>query len=174
MADTIAKVRRHRGTVRRHLTRIERDISSLVDKESLTPSDQRKIKRLKNPVKEHDKEFEKRYMEVLDFIEEADQAALDSEEKVFDEHVIRVSDFIERLKKLKDLLATTEPLRPDASTVHWEAASAFMRIKKRLKVGPESRVTLQITFIFKYVVYIVSKSTYLQYNSPKLFRYRDK
>ena len=75
------------------------------DKGTLTPSDQRKIKRLKDQVKEHDQEFEKRLMEVLDFIEE-DQAVLDSEEKVFDEHVNGVSDIIERLEKLEDLVAT--------------------------------------------------------------------
>ena len=81
MEDTIANVRRRRGTVGGRLTRIERDISSLEEEETLTPSDQRKIKRLKDQVKEHDQEFEKRNVEVLDFIEEEDQAALDSEEK---------------------------------------------------------------------------------------------
>ena len=77
------------------LTHIERDISSLEEKEMLTPSDQRKSRRLKDQVKEHYQEFEKRHIEVLDFIEEEDQAALDSEEKVFDEHVNRVSDIME-------------------------------------------------------------------------------
>ena len=40
MADKIANVRRSRGTVHGHLTRIEWDIFSLEDKETLTPSDQ--------------------------------------------------------------------------------------------------------------------------------------
>ena len=83
------------------LTRLERDISSLEEKETVTPSDQRKIKRLKDQVKEHDQEFEKRHMEVLDFIEEEDQAALDSEEKIFDEHVNRISDLIETTRKTR-------------------------------------------------------------------------
>ena len=55
-------------------------------------------------------------MEVLDFIEEEDLTALDSEEKVFDEHVNRVSDIMERLEKLEELVATTHPVRPHAST----------------------------------------------------------
>ena len=63
---------------------------------------------------EYDQEFEKRHMEVLDLIEEDDQVALDSEEKAFDEHVNRVSDIIERLDKLEDLV-TTEPLAHDAT-----------------------------------------------------------
>ena len=95
MADTIANVRRRQGTVRSRLTRIERDISSLEEKETLSPSDQRKIKHLKDLVKEHDQEFEKRHIKVLDFFEEEDQAALNSEEKVFDEHVNCVLDLIE-------------------------------------------------------------------------------
>ena len=114
MADTIATVRRRRGTVRGRLTRIERDISSLEEKETLTPSERRKIMRLNDQVKEHDQEFEKRHMEVLDFIEEEDQVALNSEEKVFDEHVNRVADIIERLEKLEDLV-TTEPVTHHAS-----------------------------------------------------------
>ena len=39
MADSISTVRRRRGTVRGRLTRIERDISSLEEKETLTPGD---------------------------------------------------------------------------------------------------------------------------------------
>ena len=70
--------------MRGRLTRIEQDISSLEEKETLTPSDQRKSKRFMVQVKEHDKEFEKCHMEVLHFIEEEYQAGLDSEENVFD------------------------------------------------------------------------------------------
>ena len=96
MADKIANIRRRRGTVLGRLTRIERGISSLEEKETLTPSERRKIKRLKDQIREHDQEFETRHMVVLDFIEEEDQTDLDSEEKVFDEHVNRVSDIMER------------------------------------------------------------------------------
>ena len=63
------------------LTHIGWDISSLEAKEMLTPSDQQKIISLKDQVKEHNQEFKKRHMEVLDFIEEEDQTALDAEEK---------------------------------------------------------------------------------------------
>ena len=90
--------------MRGRLTRIERDISSLEEKETLTPSERRKIMRLKDQVKEHDQEFEKRYMEVVNFIEEENQVALNSEEKVFDEHVNSVADILERLEKLEDLV----------------------------------------------------------------------
>ena len=49
-------------------------------------------------------------------IEEEDQAALDLEEIVFDEHVNHVSDVIERLEKLRDLV-TTEPVTHNASGI---------------------------------------------------------
>ena len=39
MTSMITNVRRHLGMVRGRLTRIERDISSLEDKQKLTPSD---------------------------------------------------------------------------------------------------------------------------------------
>ena len=60
-------------------------------------------------------------MEVLDFIEEEEQTTSDAEEKVFDEHVNRVSDIMERLEKLEDLGAVTEPVRPHVSTDPKEA-----------------------------------------------------
>ena len=83
------------------LTWIKRDIVKLEDKEGLTYSDQRKIKRLKEKAKEHDRDFEQRH--VLNFIKTEDKAALDLEEAVFDEHVNYVSDIIERLEQLEDL-----------------------------------------------------------------------
>ena len=43
--------------MRGRLTRTERDISFLEEKETLTPSERRKIMRLKDQVKEHDQEF---------------------------------------------------------------------------------------------------------------------
>ena len=42
--------------MRGRLTLTERDISYLEEKETLTPSDQRKIKHLKDQVKEHDQD----------------------------------------------------------------------------------------------------------------------
>ena len=53
--------------------------------------------------------------------------------KIFDEHVNRVSDLIEKLEKLEDLVATTEPVRPHASTDHREDASRSMRNQKWLR-----------------------------------------
>ena len=111
----------------------------------LTLSEQRKIKRLKDQIKEHHQEFEKCHIEVLDFIEEEDPAALDSEEKVFDGDVNCVSDLIEKLEKLEDLVATTEPVRPHASTDHREAASGLMRNQKCLKYLKTSLDTAKAT-----------------------------
>ena len=82
--------------------------------EELTPSD-RKIRRLKELAKEHVREFEERHVDVLSFIVAGDSAALKTEETVFDEHVDRVTDFIERLEQLEDKVGTTEPVMPHAS-----------------------------------------------------------
>ena len=82
------------------LTRMEKDIGKLEEKEELLPWDERKVKRLKELTKEHDREFEQRYVEVLNFIEAEDKAALDSEEAVFDEDVGRVWELIERPEQL--------------------------------------------------------------------------
>ena len=68
MSDTIASARRRRGTVRGRLTRTEWDIEKLEEKETLSPADRRKVKRLKDQVKENDREFEQRHIEVLNFI----------------------------------------------------------------------------------------------------------
>ena len=87
--------------MRARLTRIEPDITTLEGKESLAPPDQRKVSRLKEQVKEIDRDFEQRHLEVLNFIESEDRTTLDSEEKIFDEHVNRVSDLIEQLEELE-------------------------------------------------------------------------
>ena len=97
MGDTIASAKRRRDTVCACLTWMEKDISKLEEKEELTPSDGKKIRRLKELAKEHDREFEERHVEVLNFIEAEDTATLESEEAVFDEHVDRVTEIIERL-----------------------------------------------------------------------------
>ena len=102
MPETIASSRRRRGTVRGRLTRIERDIVKLEEKEALSPSDRRKVKRLKDQVKDNDREFEQRHIEVLDFIESEDQTTLNDEETIFEEHVNRVTDIIERLELLEE------------------------------------------------------------------------
>ena len=135
MADTIAGARRRRGTVRARLTRTEKDVGKLEEKvvrEGSTPADLRKIKRLKELAKEHDRDYEERHVEVLNYIEAEDTAALDAEEKIFDEHVNRVSEIIERLGELEDLVATTESLRPPASKDR-EVTSEMMKNDKRLR-----------------------------------------
>ena len=60
------------------LTWIEWDIVKLEDKERLIPSDKRKIKRKKEQAKEHDCDFEQRYVDILNFIEAEDKAVLNS------------------------------------------------------------------------------------------------
>ena len=69
---------------------------------------------MKKLAKEYDREFEERHVKVLNFIV-AYTAALESEEAVFDEHVDRITEIIERLEQLEDLLGTTEPVMPHAS-----------------------------------------------------------
>ena len=58
--------------MRGRLTRIERDIASLGGKEVITPSDIRKANRLREQVKEIDRDYEARHMEVLNLIEAED------------------------------------------------------------------------------------------------------
>ena len=85
---TVRTARRLPGAVRARLTRVEKDIAKLEGKTELLLSDQRKIKRLMEKVKEDDKEFEEQHLEVLNFINEGDQDSLDAEESVSDEHGI--------------------------------------------------------------------------------------
>ena len=44
-----------------------------------------------------------------------------------------VSDIIKGLEQLEDLVATTDPLRPHASTDEWEVTSGLMRNQKLLR-----------------------------------------
>ena len=97
----IASARRRRGVVRGRLTRIEKDIAKMEGKETLGPSDKRKIKRLLEQVKNNDKEFEERHIEVLNDINEEDQDALDAEEEVYGAHGNRAMEIIERLEQLE-------------------------------------------------------------------------
>ena len=62
MADMIGSARRRRGTVRECLTWIEIHIIRLEEKEGLTPSDQRKIKRMKELAKERNCDFEQHHI----------------------------------------------------------------------------------------------------------------
>ena len=96
-------------------TRMEKDISKLEEKEELTPSDGKKIRRLKELAKEHDRDFEECHVEVLNFIAAEDTAGLETEETVFDEHVDHVTKIIERLEQLEDPVGTTKTVVPHAS-----------------------------------------------------------
>ena len=59
--------------------------------------------------------FEQHHIDVINFIKAGDQAALHSEESIFNEYVNCVSDNTERLEQLEDLVVTTKPLMPHAS-----------------------------------------------------------
>ena len=83
--------------MRARLTRMEKEIGKLEEKEELAPSDGKKIRRLKELAKEHNREFEERHVKVLNFIAAEDTAALETEEAVFDEHVDRVTEVFEGL-----------------------------------------------------------------------------
>ena len=106
---TITSARRHRGALRGRLTQIEKEITKLEGKTMLGPSEQRKIKCLLEQVREGDKEFEQRHLEVLDFIKEEDQEALDAEETISDEHGNHVMEIVERLEQL-EAIEESEPL----------------------------------------------------------------
>ena len=71
----IASAKRHRGMVRARLTWMEKDMGKLEEKEELTPSDGKKVRRLKELAKEHDREFKEHHVEVLNIIVAEDTAA---------------------------------------------------------------------------------------------------
>ena len=62
MADTIASAKRRCGTVHSRLIQMEKDITKLEEKESPTPLDQRKIKRLKELAKNMTVSLNKGYL----------------------------------------------------------------------------------------------------------------
>ena len=90
------------------LSQIEKDIGKLEKKERLTNTfEPRTVKRLKEIAKEHGPDFEQHHVQVLNFIDSAeDAAALESEETVLDKHVNRFSDITEQLEQLEDPVAT--------------------------------------------------------------------
>ena len=122
----IASARWRQGAVRGRLTRIEKDIAKMEGKETLGPSDKRKIKRLLEQVKDDDKEFEERHLDVLNHISEEDQDALDAEEEVYDAHGSRVMEIIERLEQL-------EVVDESVSLPTIPAADPSHSLKKRLR-----------------------------------------
>ena len=100
---------RRRGTVRGRRTRIERDIFALEGKEELTPSDLRKVNRLREQEKNIDWDYEQRHLEVLNLIDSRVQDTLDLEEEVFDKPVNHVADILERLGQLEETEVSVAP-----------------------------------------------------------------
>ena len=127
----IGSAKRHRGTVRARLTRIKKDIGKCEEKEELSPSDVKKIRRLKELAKELDCEFEECHVEVLNFIAAEDTAALAAKEAVFDEHGDCITEFIERLEQLEDKVGTTVPVMPHAS----DKAKVELRSDRSLRLN---------------------------------------
>ena len=70
-------------------------------KDTLGPSDKRKIKHLPEQVKDDVKEFEEHHLQVLNYIKEDHQETLDAEEVVYDAHDSCVIEIIERLEQLE-------------------------------------------------------------------------
>ena len=71
-------------------------------KEKLTPSDLRKVNRLREQVKKIDRDYEACHVEVFNLIEAEDEDTLAQEEEVFDTHVNCVADILERLGQLEE------------------------------------------------------------------------
>ena len=63
--------------------------------------DERKIKRLLEQVKDDDKKFQERHLDVLNHISDEDQEALDAEEEVYDAHGSCIMEIMERLEQLE-------------------------------------------------------------------------
>ena len=112
--------------MRGRLTRIEKDIAKVEGKETLGPSDKRKINRLLEQVKDDDKEFEECHLDIVNHISEEDQDTLDAEEKVYDAYGSRVMEIIERLEQLEVVEESMSlPTVPAADPLHC--------LKKRLQ-----------------------------------------
>ena len=109
MMDIIESTKRRRGTVHGRLIRIELDIAAVEGKEELTPSDLWKANRLREQVKEIDRDYETHHMEVFNLIEAEDQDTLDLEKEVFDKHVNCVADILERLGQLVEKEVSVAP-----------------------------------------------------------------
>ena len=83
----LISARRHCGTTRSRLTKVEKDVIQLeqkVQNADLESSDQKKIKRLREEMMKYDRDFEERHLEVLDSIDESATDTLEAEKRVFD------------------------------------------------------------------------------------------
>ena len=137
MSDiTIVTARRRRGMLRGRLTRIEREVVNLEKKVYFMDEDQRKIERLIDQIKDNDTDFEQRHLDVLNFVSEDDEDTLQREEAIFDEHVDRVTELIERLEHLK------LPDKTTASSTVTTAPDCSSTLGKRLKHTEQEKETV--------------------------------
>ena len=69
-------------------------------------------------IKDNDIEFEQRHLEVLNFVKEDNQDTVDQEEAIFNEHVNRVAELIERLEEFEfpEKMPSTSTTAPDSSS----------------------------------------------------------
>ena len=132
---TVVSARRRRGIVRGRLTRIGKDIAVLEGQEELTFDDRRMVERLLEQLKDNDSTFEQRHVEVLNFIEEEDQEALNQEEAVFDEHVDRVAELTRRIERLRIPQKEAHVSSPITTT----APNPSVTLVKRLKYIEQQR-----------------------------------
>ena len=89
---------------------------------------------MREQVKNIDGDCEQQHLEVLNFIESEDRINLDSEEKIFDEHVNRVSDLIERLE---EIAVTESPVAMPAVM-----ADPFLVLIKRLRYMDQEKAAI--------------------------------
>ena len=69
-------------------------------------------------IKDNNTEFKQHHLEVLNFVKEDDQDTVDQEEAVFNEHVYRVAEVIERLEEFEfsDKIPSTPSTAPNSSS----------------------------------------------------------
>ena len=137
---TITTARRHRGAVLNGLTSIEKDVAKLEGKRMLRPSDQRRIKRLLEQVKEDDREFKECLLDVLNFIEEEDCGTLEAEERAYDSHGSRVTELRERLEELEEVEKTESP--PTTATSQATATDHSGNLLKRLRYLEQEKTAI--------------------------------
>ena len=148
----IKAARRRRGAVRSRLTRVEKDLEKLEGKTRLVSSDLRKIKRLQEQVKEDDKEFEQRHLEMLDLIDESDRDTLEAEERVFDQHGSRVMELQERLEELgvaEDSVSSAAASDPSDNLMKRlrfleEKKDAIIALRSSLPIEPVAQTRLRL------------------------------
>ena len=100
------------------------------------------------------REFEERHVEVLNFIAAEDTTALESEEAVFDEHVDRVTEFIEQLEQLEDLVGTTE-----------KGETLYRQLAKWLSQEPADPPTTTHSKLLQNLFDLIARAYYISFAS---------